>query len=154
MKPRVLVSMCLMGVGCRYDGRDKDIDLDALMEKAELIPVCPEQLGGLSTPRMPAERRGDAVVNREGIDVTAAFDRGAEQAARLARRFGAQWALLKARSPSCGVHEIYDGSFSGARIPGMGVAAARLRAMGVRLYDECHIDDLLKALGGEKNDTL
>lgn len=149
MKPRVLVSLCLLGAACRYDGRDNGIDLAGLMGRAELIPICPEQLGGLPTPRASAERRGDDVVTREGGDVTAAFERGAAQVALLARRFGARYALLKARSPSCGVHEIYDGSFTGRRVPGMGVAAARLQAMGIGLYDEHHLDDLIKKLDGE-----
>jgi len=149
MKPRILISLCLTGAACRYDGRDNGVDLGALTERAELIPVCPEQLGGLPTPRVPAERRGDRVVARDGRDVTAAFLRGAEQAALLAARFGARYALLKARSPSCGVHEIYDGRFSGAIIPGMGVAAGRLKDMGLALYDERHIDDLIEKLDGE-----
>lgn len=150
MKPRVLVSLCLTGAACRYDGRDNGIDLRALMDRAELIPVCPEQLGGLSTPRIPAERRGARIVTREGADVTAAFIRGAEQAALLAEKFGARYALLKARSPSCGVREIYDGSFSGVKVPGMGVTAESLKAMGLALYDEQHISDLIEKLDGEE----
>lgn len=150
MKTRVLVSLCLTGAACRYDGRDNGIDLRALMDRAELIPVCPEQLGGLSTPRTPAERRGDRIVTRDGADVTAAFIRGAEQAALLAEKFGTHYALLKARSPSCGVHEIYDGSFSGVKVPGMGVTAESLKAMDLALYDEQHISDLIEKLDGEE----
>ena len=149
MKPRVLVSLCLMGIDCRYDGRDNGIALKELMDRCALIPVCPEQLGGLPTPRVPAERRGDAVVTRDGGDVTDAFRTGAARTARLAAQFGAQYALLKARSPSCGVHEIYDGHFTGTVIPGAGVTAEALRSLGVRLYDEYHIDELLKELDGE-----
>ena len=149
MKPRVLVSMCLMGVACRYDGRDNAVGLDELMARCELIPVCPEQLGGLATPRSPAERRGDGVFTRDGADVTAEFCRGAEQAALLKKLYGAGYALLKARSPSCGVREIYDGNFAGALIPGMGVTAEALRAAGVKLYDEYQIDELLKELDGD-----
>lgn len=150
MRPRVLVSMCLLGVSCRYDGRAKGVDLGAMADKCELIPVCPEQLGGLPTPRTPSERRGDRVVSREGADVTAEFRRGAAQAALLAERFGAKYALLKARSPSCGVREIYDGSFTGAIIPGAGVAAEALCGLGIKLYDEHQVDALLKELDGDR----
>lgn len=151
MRPRVLVSLCLLGAACRYDGRDNGVDLTALEARCELVPVCPEQLGGLPTPRPPAERRGDQVVTRDGRDVTAGFERGAAQAALLAERFGARYALLKARSPSCGVGGIYDGSFSGQTVPGMGVTAEALRRRGIRLYDERHIDDLLKELDGDRS---
>lgn len=149
MKARVLVSMCLMGIACRYDGRDNAVGLDELMAKCELIPVCPEQLGGLTTPRPSAERRGGGVFTKDGAEVTAEFRRGAEQAVLLARRYGARYALLKARSPSCGVREIYDGSFTGALIPGMGVTAEALREAGLRVYDEYQIDKLLKELDGD-----
>lgn len=149
MKARVLVSMCLMGIACRYDGRDNAVGLDELMARCELIPVCPEQLGGLNTPRPSAERRDVGVFTRDGAEVTAEFRRGAEQAALLARRYGARYALLKARSPSCGVREIYDGSFAGALIPGMGMTAEALRDAGLKLYDEYQIDDLLKELDGD-----
>ena len=136
-KPRMLVSACLLGVRCRYDGGGKALsELAPLMDRFELIPVCPEQLGGLSTPRTPAERRGGRVFDREGLDVTGAFAHGADQACHLARLYGARLALLKARSPSCGSGTIYDGSFTGATVPGDGVAAEALKAMGVRVYSE------------------
>ena len=144
-RPRMLISACLLGVECRYDGSGQMLpSLEALMERYELIPVCPEQLGGLPTPRTPAERQGGRVVNREGKDVTAAFSRGAEQACQIARLYGAHLALLKARSPSCGCGEIYDGSFSGRRIPGNGIAAERLTAMGVEVYTEADAEALIQ----------
>ena len=146
MKPRVLVSACLLGVGCRYDGNSKGVDLERLMSACALIPVCPEQLGGLPTPRAPSECRGDGVFARDGSDVTVQFRRGAEETAGLAETFGAKYALLKAKSPSCGVGAIYDGSFTGTLVPGMGMAAQALSGMGVKLYDESHIDELLKEL--------
>lgn len=149
-RPRVLISLCLLGAACRYDGGGNRCDgLEALMERCELIPVCPEQLGGLPTPRTPCERTGDRVVARDGADVTAEFRRGAAQAAQLAARFGARYAVLKSGSPSCGVREIYDGSFTGTRIPGMGVAAEALRGLGVALYDERQIDELMKRIEGD-----
>ena len=136
-KPRMLISACLLGVRCRYDGGEKPLSgLGPLMDRFELIPVCPEQLGGLSTPRTPAERRGRRVVDREGLDVTDAFALGADQACHLARLYGARLALLKARSPSCGSGAVYDGSFTGVTVPGDGVAAEALKAMGVRVYSE------------------
>ena len=143
-RPRMLVSACLLGVECRYDGGGQAIDrLDALMARYELIPVCPEQLGGLPTPRTPAERREGRVVDRDGADVTDAFRRGAAQACRIAALYGAELALLKARSPSCGRGRIYDGSFTGRLVPGDGVAARALMDAELEVYTENEIDVLL-----------
>ena len=142
MKPALLISKCLTGAACRYDGRDNRVDLGDLGRHYTLIPVCPEQLGGLPTPRTPAERRGDRVVARDGRDVTDAFRLGARRTAALAAQCGARCALLKARSPSCGTREIHDGTFSGAVVPGMGLAAECLRDMGLALYDESQIEEL------------
>ena len=103
----LLISACLLGVQCRYDGGSKPVmPTVALMEQYHLIPICPEQLGGLPTPREPSERRADAVVSRSGTDVTAQFRRGAEQALHLARLYGCKAAVLKERSPSCGSGEV------------------------------------------------
>ena len=146
-KPRMLISACLLGVECRYDGGGQALpELERLMARYELIPICPEQLGGLPTPRTPCERRGDRVFTRDGRDVTGAFSRGAAQACHIARLYGARLALLKSRSPSCGCGEIYDGSFSGRKIPGSGVAAGMLAAMGVRIYSEADADALINAV--------
>lgn len=143
-RPRMLVSACLLGVECRYDGGGQAIDrVDALMARYELIPVCPEQLGGMPTPRTPAERREGRVVDRDGEDVTDAFGRGAIQACRIAALYGAKLALLKARSPSCGRGRIYDGSFTGRLVPGDGVAARALMDAGLEVYTENEIDVLL-----------
>lgn len=115
----LLISACLLGVQCRYDGGSKPVmPTVALMEQYHLIPICPEQLGGLPTPREPSERRADTVVSRSGADVTAQFRRGAEQALHLARLYGCKAAVLKERSPSCGSGEVYDGTFSGRLTPG------------------------------------
>ena len=142
--PRALISACLLGIACRYDGGSQRLDgLDRLTAKLDLIPVCPEQLGGLPTPRTPAERRGARVVNRGGEDVTAAFEKGAECACSLCGRFACRRALLKTRSPSCGVGAIYDGTFSGRLVPGDGVTAAALRAQGVALLGEDEIEKLI-----------
>ncbi len=115
MKPKLLVSACLLGTPCRYDGKSKKNEaVCALAERFELIPVCPEVLGGLPTPRTPSERRGACVVRKDGRDVTAEYRRGAECALETARREGVLAAVLKERSPSCGSGEIYDGTFTGA----------------------------------------
>ena len=139
MREALLISACLLGEPCRYDGRSKSLPeekLQILRQRYELIPVCPEEAGGLSTPRAPSERRGDRVVNRAGEDVSAQFARGAACALKLAREHGCRLALLKERSPSCGSGEIYDGSFTGTLVPGDGVAAERLKAEGVEILGE------------------
>lgn len=140
----LLISACLLGLRCRYDGESKPVmPIVALMEQYHLIPVCPEQLGGLPTPRAPAERQGAAVRTNAGVDVTGQYLRGAEQTLQLARLYGCKLALLKERSPSCGHGSIYDGSFSGRLSPGDGVTAALLRENGITVYGESEIDLLL-----------
>lgn len=154
-RPRVLISACLLGVHCRYNGEGGALrGLQRLMERAELVPVCPEILGGLPTPRAPAERRGARVIARDGVDVTDAYARGARETELLARLYGARRAVLKERSPSCGAGEIYDGSFAHRRVAGDGVAAARLMQCGVRIYGESRVEELLKELEAEEHDTL
>lgn len=148
----VLISACLLGVRCRYDGgAQPQAGLQRLSALAALIPVCPEQLGGLPTPRAPSERRGDGVCDISGADVTGAFRRGAGETCRIAALSGARLALLKARSPSCGSREVYDGSFSGRLVPGSGVAAQALRDMGVRVFDETEIEALVRELESDRN---
>ena len=140
----ILVSACLLGCACRYDGQSKPHPLAQELAKRGLaVPVCPEQLGGLPTPRKPSERRGDRVVMNDGRDVTAEYRRGAEEALRLLDFFHAEGAVLKERSPSCGKGVIYDGSFSGALTEGDGVFAQLLRERGVPVYGESDIPDLL-----------
>lgn len=139
----ILVSACLLGVCCRYDGGGKpDGRVLALQKRHTLIPVCPEQLGGLPTPRPPAEIRGGRVVNREGQDVTACYKRGAQEALRLARLYGCTHAVLKARSPACGSGGVYDGTFSKTLAPGQGVTAAALMRHGICVTDEDGIEHL------------
>ena len=143
---KLLISACLLGVNCRYDGGSNALPeavLSRLRLRYELLPVCPERDGGLPTPRIPSERRGKAVVNRAGEDVTAYFTRGAEIALGKAQTAGCGLALLKERSPSCGSGSIYDGSFTGALVPGEGLAAERLRAAGIAVYGESRVGELL-----------
>ena len=139
----ILVSACLLGCPCRYDGTAKaDPRVLALMERHTLIPVCPEQLGGLPTPRLPSERREGGVFDRGGKDVTAQYRQGAEEVLRLARLYGCTHAVLKERSPSCGSGQIYDGSFSHVLVPGSGVAAELLAQNGITALGESQADIL------------
>lgn len=132
-----IVSACLAGLGCRYDGAAKPCPaVMKLVAAGQAIPLCPEQLGGLTTPRNPAERVGDRVLSRNGADVTAEFIRGAEEAMKIVELSGADGVILKAKSPSCGCGRIYDGTFTGTVIPGDGVFAALCRARGLTLETE------------------
>ena len=147
----ILVSACLLGCACRYDGASKPHPLaQRLAERGLAVPVCPEQLGGLPTPRAPSEQRNGQVISAAGADVTAQYRRGAEEALRLARLYGCTAAVLKERSPSCGSGQIYDGSFTGTLMAGWGTAAALLRDNGIRVVGESGLTDLLRALDGKK----
>lgn len=134
---KILVSACLLGACCRYDGNSRpDEDIIALGKKHTLIPVCPEQLGGLPTPREPSEIMGSRVINRAGTDVTAQYERGADEAVKLARLLECEVAVLKEKSPSCGCKKVYDGSFSGRLIIGNGVTAKKLIQNGICVFGE------------------
>ena len=142
MKGRVLVSACLLGAPCRYDGASKPCaDVIALKEEYELIPVCPEVLGGLQTPRLPSEIRDGHVIRSDGKDLTDAYRSGAEAALDAAKKNEVLFAVLKEKSPSCGVHFRYDGTFSGKLVPSPGVTASLLRENGIRTLSE---DDVMK----------
>ena len=140
---KFLVSACLLGEPCRYDGKSKPCEaVIRLQERHELIPVCPEVMGGLPTPRIPSECQSDGrVVNRDGEDVTSAYRRGAEAVLELARKSGCDAVILKERSPACGKGLIYDGSFSKALIPGNGVCAALLLEHGFSVMGESELED-------------
>lgn len=140
---KILVSACLLGLRCRYDGKSKpSAAVLALGETHTLFPLCPEQLGGLPTPRPPAEWQGERIVNRAGQDVTEAYRRGGEEAVRLAKLTGCRWAILKERSPACSCDRIYDGSFSGVLREGRGSAAEALAEAGVTVLGESMLDRL------------
>lgn len=133
----ILVSACLLGVNCKYSGGSNFCpEVEALKHRYHLVPVCPEIMGGLTTPRLPAERQGEQVVNNAGVDVTAQYIRGAEETMKLGRMFHCKIAVLKSRSPSCGRDFIYDGTFTGTLVPGDGVAAERLKAQDYRIFTE------------------
>ena len=161
-KPAFLVSACLAGRACRYDGRAKPAGsgVEALITVLEekgmtKILCCPECAGGLSTPRPPAEIEPGRtaaevlaglgrVLTADGTDVTAAYVKGAETALALCREHGVKLAILKAKSPSCGSSDVYDGNFSGQLIPGRGVTAQLLEKHGVRVMDEDDAERLIE----------
>ena len=133
---KILVSACLLGKNCKYNGGN-NLNQGVLdfVEGHEVIGVCPEQLGGLSTPRLPAEIVDGVVTNKEGVSVDAEFRKGAQEALAAALEKKVDLAILQSRSPSCGVKEIYDGSFSGKKIKGQGVFAKLLSAHGIKVLD-------------------
>ena len=141
-KPPILVSACLLGVRCNHEGEAARVAVrESLEQHYHIVPVCPEVLGGLTSPRPAAEIQPDGrVLNAHGDDVTTAYRRGAEQAVRIAGATGARRAVLKARSPSCGSSQVYDGTFCRALVDGEGVTCAALRAAGLEVSSE---DDLL-----------
>ena len=137
MKETWIISACLAGIPCRYDGNACPIDLSGEhLKDIQLIPVCPEVLGGLKTPRIPNEIREGRVYDRDGRDVTEYFRKGAEETLRIAKEQHVTCALLKQKSPSCGYGLIYDGTFDGRLIPGKGITAGLLEENGIRIITE------------------
>jgi uncharacterized protein YbbK (DUF523 family) len=121
-------------LNCRYDGGSKLCEkVLLLVAEGRAVPVCPEQMGGLPTPRLPAERKGERVIRSDGADVTAEFVRGAEEALNLGKLVGAKKAILKTKSPSCGCGFIYDGSFTHTLVPGGGVFANLCKMNGIEV---------------------
>ena len=148
-KPKILISSCLLGENCKYNGGNNmgAISADTLAKLDqiyELIAVCPECMGGLTTPREPAEicANGRVITKFSGRDVTAEFILGAQICADIARENGCKIAILKERSPSCGSGEIYDGSFTARIVSGDGITAAALKKLGVRVVGESALAEL------------
>lgn len=149
-----LISSCLCGVNCKYSGSNNlNEKCLKLLEEGKAILVCPEQLGGLTTPRTPAEIKGtakgvldekDKVITKDNLDVTEAFLKGANETLHIAKLSKIKTAILKEGSPSCGVNYIYDGSFTGKKVAGKGITAAVLKENGIKVISE--ID-----FGGAKN---
>jgi len=139
---KVLVSACLLGLDCRYCGTGKYIhELKSLSQEHQFIPVCPEQLGGLPTPRNPVELREGRAVEQEGTDRTEQFTKGASETLKLAEYFECKTAILKANSPSCGYGQIYDGTFKGVLKEGKGLTSALLHKNGVKIFTEEGLED-------------
>ena len=142
---KYLISACLCGHQCRYDGGGFDLPhLRRLAEEGVALPYCPEHAGGLPIPRKPCEIVGDRVLAADGTDCTAEYTRGAEGALALCREHGLTAAILKESSPSCGSHLIYDGTHSGRKIPGMGLTARLLSEHGIALYTEKELPEEIK----------
>ncbi|MCF7886544.1 MAG: DUF523 domain-containing protein, partial [Candidatus Marinimicrobia bacterium] len=132
-----IVSACLAGIECAYDGKNRlNKKVRKLVKQGKAIPVCPEQLGGLPTPRIPSERAKDKVVNKNGVDITENFRKGAREALKIAQLVDCKCAILKSRSPSCGYGKIYDGTFSNTLINGNGVFADLLVEQGIKILTE------------------
>ena len=152
-----IISGCLCGVNCKYNGKNNiNPQCVKLLEEGKAILVCPEQLGGLTTPRRPAEIKGtangvfegvDKLLNDEGVDVTENFKKGALEVLNIAKILNVEGIILKEGSPSCGVNFVYDGSFSGKKIKGMGLTTFLLKKNGFKVISEVN-------LGGEKSGVL
>lgn len=157
--PKLLISACLLGQKVRYDGKDNlqtHSRLQAWIKAGKVISICPEMVGGLPTPRPPAEIQQNKtaqevlnglakIITVNGDDVTAEFLAGAQKALKLVQQHNIHVAILKARSPSCGSKQVYDGTFSRTLLDGMGVTALLLSQHGIRVFDETQIDAALDA---------
>lgn len=142
-QPQFIVSACLCGISCRYNGGDNAVpELVRLYEEGKCIAVCPELDGGLPVPRPPCELRGGRAFSCAGEDCTGAFLKGAEKALHLAIAHGISVAILKDKSPSCASTAVYDGTFSGRVVPGQGLAASMLADNGIGLFNENNFYDL------------
>lgn len=141
----VIVSACLLGLKCRYDGKEvSNLEVLKIKDNYSLIPLCPEQLGGLATPRPPAEIKNGKVINKLAYDVTEEYKKGAEEALKLAKIFDCKYAILKDRSPSCGCGQIYDGTFSGKLVPGNGITTELFLQNGIKVLGESEFSDFKK----------
>ena len=140
----ILVSACLLGVACRYDGKSKPVEsVLKLGEKFTLVPFCPEVYGGLTTPRLPSEIVGDKVLHNNGTDVTLQYKKGAEEALRVARLYNCSYAILKEKSPSCGKGKIYSGNFDRTLVDGDGITTRLLTENGITVLGESEIDSII-----------
>lgn len=140
----ILVSSCLLGYNTKYNGKSNyNEKIEELKSKYNLILVCPEVVGGLSIPRLPSEIKDNRVININNEDVTINYNKGANIALLLVKKYNIKKAVLKEKSPSCGSNTIYDGSFSGTKINGMGVTARLLKEYGVEIFSENNFDKLI-----------
>ena len=140
---KLIVSKCLLGYPCRYDG--KSVPSQAVIDlqnKYELVPVCPEELGGLKTPRIPAEIVGDSVIRKDGKDITLEYTSGAVAALEIAKENNCTVAILKSKSPSCGKGKVYDGTFSGRLTDGDGICVRLFKENNIDIFTENETDKL------------
>ncbi|MDU5923132.1 MAG: DUF523 domain-containing protein [Finegoldia magna] len=142
----VLISACLLGVDCKYNGSNNELNeeiINLLKEKYNLIPVCPEIMGGMPTPRNPIEITDGKVFDYDGEEFTKEFEKGSEEVLKLAKLYDITIAILKENSPSCGSNYIYDGTFNHKKIKGMGIAALKLSKENIKLFTEENVKILL-----------
>ena len=141
---KIGISSCLLGIQCKYNGGSNyNEDIIRLREKYEIIPICPEVLGGLSIPRVPSEIVNNKVINQEGIDVTNNYNQGALKALQILKENNVNVVILKSKSPSCGKGEVYDGTFSHTLIKGNGVTTQLFLDNNITIYNEHNYKDLL-----------
>lgn len=144
---KLLISACLLGEPCRYDGKSKPISLPKkLTEAFRLVPICPEVLGGLATPRPPCECQNGHIVTKDGKDFTKNYQLGAKKSLEIAIKEACQYALLKEKSPSCGVLKRYDGTFTKCLINESGITADLLKKAGLKVFSEEMLAELLEDL--------
>ncbi|MCI9585956.1 MAG: DUF523 domain-containing protein [Bacilli bacterium] len=139
-KEKILISACLAGVNCKYNGKNNENKkIIELIKNKDVILICPEQLGGLKTPRNPAERVKDKVITNDNIDVTKEYRKGAEEVLSIAKKFNIKKVILKSKSPSCGKGKIYDGSFSNTLVDGNGITTELLQKHGIEVISSDEI---------------
>ena len=144
---KVLISACLLGDNTKYDGKNNYTkEVEKLFPLCDLIIVCPEVFGGIKIPRSPSEIKNGKVINKKGMDVTRNFLQGASLVSYIARENNVKYALFKENSPSCGVHNIYDGNFTNKKIPGEGITTQELKKQGIIVFNEKEIDKLVELL--------
>lgn len=142
---KILVSSCLLGFNTKYNGKNNyKKSMEYLKDNYEIIIFCPEQAGGLTTPRLPSEIQEDgSILLKDGTDVTYNFIKGAEETVKLVKMLDIKHAVLKAKSPSCGNGKIYDGNFQGNLVDGDGITVKMLKEIGIKIYDENNFSDFL-----------
>ena len=141
---KIIISSCLLGNNCKYNGKNNYIEkIELLKDKYEIIPICPEVMGGLSIPRIPSEINNGMVIDKCGNDVSEYFNNGANKVIDIVKNNNIKIAILKDGSPSCGSSNIYDGTFKGNKINGMGITAKRLSDLGIKIYNENNFGELI-----------
>lgn len=146
-KMKVLVSACLLGANCKYNGKNNFApELLKLLGNAEVVPICPESLSGIGTPRPPVELKDGKAYDVNGKDVDKIYRHGVERALALIENEAIDFAVLQSRSPTCGVHEIYDGTFTGKLVEGRGIFARALADTGIPVYDASDIENIKRIL--------